>query len=432
MAITVAKAWLREGPFDDIDIERGLAADLGTEALRRANGTETTPAEPSGEGLTDLVNDERAFWVVRQLSDELGYDGIRALLQMAANGETAYVGEGEPEQTVTIPTDWRRFVDLAEQRLGSEIVADLAAEHLVDDAEAATLATRNDAVGDYESLVQRADGVAPIGIRNHLTNWEFAEAEPLLTRASDVLDERDRVVELAESKGEEPALPLGELWANAAAVEDFDAVEALILQRESDLNSNSLVRNLLIGLGVLLLVAVGVAVFLFSRRNKKATPATIGAADPSLGGFPAPPPGFGPPTGPPPQPAGGPASSTGAVDLSTLPSPPQTTIDVANLPPPGSGPAAPTTPADLASFPAPGSAPSSLPDAPRGDQPGDHPSGGDTSGGDTSGGDTSGDDSFSGDESGDGAEDGGGTKPDGKAGDTVVVDRPEGPPTTLA
>ena len=378
MAITVAKAWLRDGPFDDIDIERGLAADLGTEALRRARGTETTPAEPTEGGLTELVNDERAFWVVHQVSEELGYDGIRALLQMASDNETAYVGEGDPERSVTIPNDWRRFVDLAEQRLGSEIVADLVGEHIVTGADAALLTARADAVAAYEDIVDRADTAAPIGIRDRMTNWEFDEADSLLARAAEVLDERDRVVALAESKGQDPALPLGEAWATAATVGDFDAVQDLILERENEINSGSLIRNLLIGLGVVVVVGgAAAAAYVLSRRNKQATPvpATVGAAP--YGNLPAPPPGFGGqadpadpanPGGPggslpgPSSPAepwagppGGPSPGSPG-DAATLPAPP----------PPGAlaggeqrSPevSTPPTDADLAAFPAPGGPP---------------------------------------------------------------------------
>ncbi len=437
LAITVAKAWLRDGPFDDIDIERGLAADLGTEALRRVTGTETDPTEPTGGGLTDLVSDERAFWVVRQLSDELGYDSLRALLGMAANGETAYVGDAEPEQNVTIPNDWRRFVDLAEQRLGSEIIADLAAQHLVDDVEAAALTTRNETVADYERLVERADGVAPLGIRNHLTNWEFAEAEPLLTRASSVLDERDRVAALAESKGEDPAVPLGELWAGAVSVDDLDAVEAQILQRESDLNSSGLLRNALIGLGALLLVgAAAGGALLLSRRNKQATPATVGGLDPSLSGLPAPPPGFGGGPPAPAPPATAPPSSTGPVDPATLPAPPAgATIDVANLPPPG-------TPAgiDLTSFPAPMGAPTSpAVDPGPAPEPGAAVEGGPTADpgaapeAPTVAATGEAEQEPSSPESADASDDAGpGEPPVERAARTVVVDRPDGPPDQSA
>ena len=362
LAITVAKAWLRDGPFDDIDIERGLATDLGAEALRRVDGTEITPIEPGAGSLNDLVTDERAFWVVRQVSDELSYDGIRALLQMAADNETAYVGAGDPEQTVTIPADWRRFVDLAEQRLGSETVVDLFTEHIADESEQGELAARADAVAAYERVVDRAEGVAPLGIRNHLTNWEFAEADPLLTRAAEVLDERDRVIELAESKGQDPALPLGEVWANAGSAADLEAVQDAILQRESDINSSSLIRNILIGLGVLVLLGgAGAAAYLLSRRNKKATPVLAGAASPGLQGLPSPPPGYGPSPGPgvnpPPGPGANPSPGPGSnpppgPGMTPPPSGPIGSATVHAPPPPGPGEL------DLGSFPAPDGLPS--------------------------------------------------------------------------
>lgn len=333
LAVTVAKAWLADGPFDDIDVERGLAADLGFEALRRVNGTETTPGGPDVGSGNGLVSDELAFWVMRQVSDEIGYEGIGTVLQLAATGETAYVGTESPEDIVTIRADWRRFVDLAEQRVGSETVAGLFTNHIVSGDDAQLMAARTSAVADYEQIVERADGVAPLGIRSGMTNWEFDAIAPQLVAASDVLDERDRVVELAVSRGQDPALPLGDVWANAASVDDFDAVQAVIVERESDINSGSFLRTGLIGLGVVLVLGAAVAVYSLNRRNKQATPVTATAPSSALGNLPAPPPGYGP-TAPPVSSAPGPPPP-GGVSFQGMPPPPGSL-----LPPPGSPPAA--------------------------------------------------------------------------------------------
>lgn len=348
LAATLALAWMSEdSTFTDGVVREGLAYEFASEAIARTGGS---PADPDQPGGGAALSPEGRQWVIRQVADEIGYDGLTELLAMARDGETAYEGEGEVEQSATIPADWRRFVDLAERRLGSEQVVPVFTDHVLDGAGLAMLDERADTLDDYEELEQAADGVMPLGIRDAMTNWEFEQAGTLLTTAQDVIDERERIIEADAERADDADLALGETWADARSVEDLEAVQAGLLDRENELERGQLIRLILIGLGALLLVALVVGALLFRRRRAAAgaggqaepvidlTDGGAGAsgpwAQPPAGGFAAPvaappvpeagapapvpsAPGFAvptiPPSGPPPGPAPAVAPSPGVI-----------------------------------------------------------------------------------------------------------------------
>ncbi|MEL6980929.1 MAG: hypothetical protein AAFO29_00740, partial [Actinomycetota bacterium] len=322
LAATLALAWMSdpESPFTDAVIREGLAYEFASEAIARSGGRASEPAEPAGGAALDP---EGRQWVIRQVADEIGYDGLTELLALARADETAYEGTGDAEPSATIPGDWRRFVDLAERRLGSERVAPVFNEHVLDAAGVAMLEDRADALDEYEQLESAADGVVPVGIRDAMTNWEFEEAETMLAAAQGVVDERDRIIEADAERAGDDGLALGDEWAEAESTEDLEAVQATILDRESELERGQLIRLALIGLGVLALIALVVGALLFRRRK------AAGSDDSAT-----------PPTGPPPS---GPAPDQFGV--------PQAVAPVG--PAPAGPPAAPVVvpPADLGAPP---------------------------------------------------------------------------------
>lgn len=322
LAATLAQAWLADGPFTDGVVRDGLAYEFASEAIARTGGRPGNPTEPGGGAA---LSPEGRQWVMRQVSDEIGYDGLGELVAMAAADETAYLGSGEPEAVATIGGDWRRFVDLAEQRLGSERAVPVFAEHVIGAVGVGQLEDRADLLDDIERLDRAADGVVPVGIRTAMTNWEFERAETLVAAADAVVEERDRVIGDDAERAADDQFALGEAWASAETADDLEQVRSAILDRESALDRQGLIRIALIGLGVLVLLGAVVAAVLLRRRK-----ASGSAETPS-------------PSGPLPIPGGGPVPVHPVVD-----GPP-----IAPFQAPG--PAA--SPAPVAPFPAPDSIP---------------------------------------------------------------------------
>jgi len=284
LATTLAHAWLADGPFTDGVVRDGLAYEFASEAIVRTGGRPGNPTEPGGGAA---LSPEGRQWVMRQVSDEIGYDGLGELVAMAAAGETAYLGSGdpeaEPENVATIGGDWRRFVDLAEQRLGSERAVPVFTEHVVGAVGVGQLEDRADLLDRIERLDRDAGGVIPVGIRTAMTNWEFEEAEALVSSADDVIDERDRVIGDDAERAADDQLALGEEWASAESAGDLEQVRSAILDRESALDRQGLIRIVLIGLGVLVLLVAVVAAVLLRRRKASGSAETSSPSGPLPG-----------------------------------------------------------------------------------------------------------------------------------------------------
>lgn len=318
LAATLARAWLADGPFVDGVVRDGVALEFAAEAIVRTGGQATTLAPPSRAGELD---DQGRQWVIRQVVDQIGYDGLTELVEMARNDETAYVGTGAPEQVATVPGDWKRFVDLAEQRLGADEVAALFADHALDAQASSELDARADAIDGYEALDRALDGEIPVGIRTAMTNWDFEGAQTLLTAAGSVVEERDRVIGDDPERATDEELALGDEWATAESVEDLEAVRSAILDRESALERGRLIRFALIGLGAVVVIAavIGGLLFRSRRRDQDAGPVAPPASltppgQPAAGPVPDPATGWAPPSGNP-----SPGNEGQTVPRSTLP-----------------------------------------------------------------------------------------------------------------
>ena len=279
VAVLMGQAWLDDTGITDDRIRNGLAAALGVAALEATGDTVDEPLDPAGAN----VNTDRAsFWVMRQIGSDIGPEGLGQIVQQMEADELAYTAEGvEAETTATITNDWRRFLDLAEERNGSGRAAELLEDHVLTADEAAQLEQRATSRTRFAELAARADGVMPLGVRTAMTNWDFDEADTLMTITADVLDERERIIGDDTALAADEQLALGDNWVNAGTEADLQALEAQLLDRESELRRASLMQWGLILGGLAVLIGAAALGFVLWRR-RTATPAA--AAGPFVAG----------------------------------------------------------------------------------------------------------------------------------------------------
>ncbi|HSL32703.1 MAG TPA: hypothetical protein VK871_03580, partial [Candidatus Limnocylindrales bacterium] len=220
-------AWFNSDLFVGRWINEGFADEYAARVLDEVSvgGLEPEPLTPTSEGavrlndwthpgrIADEETDAResfgyeASWtVVRELLEDVGEDGMRAILAAADGRHVAYVGAGEPE-TVTIPNDWRRFLDLLEESGGSEDAERLFRRWVVTPEQEAQLDARTAARDAYAALVEAGDGWLPgITVRDALGRWQFDTATREIEAAGEILGVRDEIRSIASGLGvTEPA-----------------------------------------------------------------------------------------------------------------------------------------------------------------------------------------------------------------------------------
>ncbi len=235
-------AWFNASLFTERWITEGLANEYASRTLR---ATGSSPASP-GDARTSApvafsldtwgppapiktsTQDAREQWaydaswtVVREVVDEVGEPGMAKVFAAAAAGTTAYVGGGPPEKS-SIPNDWRRFVDLAEEVGGGAGIAQMIAPWALTPSERSELAPRAAARAAYHSLVAAdADWAAPVVVRMDLDGWDFAGADAAISTATALLRDRDAI--RTEAAAENLSVPA----SLEAAYEDAASVSAL-------------------------------------------------------------------------------------------------------------------------------------------------------------------------------------------------------------
>jgi hypothetical protein len=244
-------AWFNDALFDARWIDEGLADAYASTVLDQLQIGEYEPPErprlgsPGAGPLDDWVFPGRiaddatadredygynaSWYIVRSLLDEVGEAGMRGVLRAAANDEIAYLGDGPPEK-VPANDDWRRFLDLLEERAGSTEAEDLFSTFILTSGQVADLAARAAARQAYARLAVAGDGLAPpFVVRQAMSTWSFENADRWIAEATDLLGDRAALEGRAEAL--DVALPadVDEAWRDAECDLDgvHDAVTAL-------------------------------------------------------------------------------------------------------------------------------------------------------------------------------------------------------------
>jgi hypothetical protein len=205
-------AWFNDRLFDSRWIDEGLADTYASVVLGRldlGDGLKPTSPLAGDEGAVALntwtfpgrIDDDAtaaredygynaAWYLVTQLYDEVGEDGMRAVLRAAENDQIAYLGDGPPE-LVAKRDDWRRFLDLLEERAGSKRADGLFRRLVLTTSEGKTLDERADAREAYDALeAAGADLAPPPLLRKAMSSWKFSAATDAIAEAHSILDDR--------------------------------------------------------------------------------------------------------------------------------------------------------------------------------------------------------------------------------------------------
>ena len=213
-------AWFNDALIDGRWITEGLAEEFASRAIGASGSDQPDPDQPD---LNDplrvplalwaspwTLSEEDAFgyelyhynaswWVLRQITDDVGLDAFSQVLISLSADEIAYPGEGPPEST-TQSTRWTHFFDLLDHQAGAENLDDLFATYVLAPVDVPKLDQRRQVLGEYDELVSLAGSWSPpIAIRTALARWEFDDASALIDGAIEVVEVRDDSAQLAKS-----------------------------------------------------------------------------------------------------------------------------------------------------------------------------------------------------------------------------------------
>ena len=246
--------WITEGLADeyaalvldalDRPAEAPDPVDPGDDAAIRLNGW-THPGRIDDEETDDLEQyGYHASWtVIREIVDEVGIDGMRRVFAAAEANEIAYVGAPDPEPVAAVD-DWRRFLDLLEERGGSTTAESALREWVTEFEDNHELDDRAEAREAYAALVADGDGwLPPLVIRHDMGRWNFDEAVAGMTEATAVLDDREALEARSEALG--LTLPDRLETAYEAAEDDFEAAEAIADEQLATLDALESARAIL-------------------------------------------------------------------------------------------------------------------------------------------------------------------------------------------
>ncbi len=215
-------AWFNAGVFSVRWINEGLAEVYARAALARLGlppDPPGAPEEPKAFALNDWAPAKESeadpygyaasHWVIHSIAEEVGFDGLRAVLG-SAFAKTIPYPTATRQEVVDLPQDWRGLLDRLENLAGAETAADLFRSYVLTGEQAAELDRRSAARAEYAAFLQSSYGWgAPLEVRMALSEWEWDEFERLVGTAREVLaarvevDERAAVLAVSLPRGQE-------------------------------------------------------------------------------------------------------------------------------------------------------------------------------------------------------------------------------------
>jgi hypothetical protein len=224
----LAGAWFGSHLFVDQWLAQALAR---TRAAAAAEGQGIAVDPPAPDSVDAAV---------AAIVDEIGVEALAEVLGYVERGASAYSfsapgtegGDGSDSgPAAPPPVDWREFLDLLEQVGGSQRATDLLTP-FVPEADREWLQLRATARRSYADLERRGDDWRPpLGVRQAMAAWAFADAEALIERAMTVLDRRDQLTAALTGSGID--MPDDLRAAYEATTDDFARVAELIGERTS-------------------------------------------------------------------------------------------------------------------------------------------------------------------------------------------------------
>lgn len=260
----VSHAWFNGELFGERWISEGLAQEFASRALAQSGRALTWPNQPPSGGRhrialnrwstpvvidddtrgTDRYGYNASWFVIRELSEEVGIDGLAAAIQWASADLHAYPGEGTPDRVDRPVDDWRRLLDLLEETVGSKRASQLFTEYVTGADQTAVMEERSRARADYGRLRNRSEGwAAPPVVRRALGAWDFDSAHSTMGTANDLLDRRDRLLATAGPLGLR-TIPLPEeRYEQAATHEALETVASQLADLQSAADAIALAQE---------------------------------------------------------------------------------------------------------------------------------------------------------------------------------------------
>jgi tetratricopeptide (TPR) repeat protein len=170
--------------------------------------------------------------VARAIATGAGQNGLTAVWNAVRSGQEAFQpAHGARTESGGGSTDWRRLLDLLDQRTGNSF-STLFNNWVIDPSQTALLQQRSVALSAYADALKAAGPWnLPPEIRMSLDSWQFGQAIGYTAQAQSVLDQRDRIVAEAEAEQTTPPPTLQTEFEHseiaAAAVEANDELAAL-------------------------------------------------------------------------------------------------------------------------------------------------------------------------------------------------------------
>jgi len=203
--------WLREGLASwtasaiDGSVCAPVEANTAGLALADADWQVQRPnADPDTINQTIADQDAAACGIVSAMASRMSDEQWRVVLGSMFDGETKYVGSGEPGSAATTSVNYREWLDAVDERgLVPAAKADPAyaanlddldfAQNLLEDFEIPVdpveLGLRSEARADYHKfLLDVAPLSAPLVVRKAMDDWEFQRAMAALDKSREVLD----------------------------------------------------------------------------------------------------------------------------------------------------------------------------------------------------------------------------------------------------
>ena len=246
-------AWFNGDLIRDRWIDEGLAeyyADRARKQLGLSDEFAPTVVEPTDAGAFPLnawpdpgrIEDEEtdaqerfgygaAYTVILRIAQDIGEDGMRAVLAAADAGENPYAGDEGPERTGALP-DWRRFLDLVEERGDTATADDLFSRWVVSPTDRTMLREREEARDAYAALdAAGAEWAMPRGVRAYMSLWRFDDATELMDATEPVLSLRDELAGATADLELKTPSDIEQPFESAVTSEDLDEVEATMQGR---------------------------------------------------------------------------------------------------------------------------------------------------------------------------------------------------------
>ena len=233
----LAHAWFSRDTFEHRWLSEGLAEELSYRTLEAdgegrsgGNAPDSSQAFPlntwkqytSGQvidsGGRETYGYDASGYVLRRITLEIGMDGLKRVLQAADSGEMVYSGatDSESPRFDWEQTDWKRFLDLAEELGDSDRISAIFDKYVATRSEQPLLEQRKGARLAYAELLDHGDSwAAPISVRLAMEEWNFARAGDLMADAETVLELRDRITREAIHQGVQPHTSLQDDYESA-------------------------------------------------------------------------------------------------------------------------------------------------------------------------------------------------------------------------